>query len=118
MKIIFNQDVSGLGEKFILLELDTFFDQDADQLVPAYCLIEQIPLEEYATLDAYKETHHNLLRFYRQRHWTYCEHAIEKLMGKWNGEVDSFYSNLLERVQQHKANPPAADWTGYINRTV
>jgi hypothetical protein len=38
-------------------------------------------------------------------------------MGKWNGEVDSFYSNLLERVQQYKANPPDADWTGYINQT-
>lgn len=117
MKIIFNQDVSKLGDKFILLELDTFFDQAADQLVPAYCLIEQIPMEEYTTLDAYKETHHNLLQYYRQRHWTYCEHAIEKLMGKWNGEVDTFYSNLLERVQQHKQNPPDDQWTGYINKT-
>jgi hypothetical protein len=118
MKIIFNQDLDKFSDEFILLELDTFFDQEKNQLASAYCLIEQIPMDEYATLEAYKETHHNLLRFYRQKHWTYCEHAIEKLMGKWNGEVDTFYSNLLERIQQHKQNPPAADWTGYINQAV
>ena len=118
MKIIFNQDVSRLGDKFILLELDSFIDQEKNQLVPAYCLIEQIPMDEYATLEAYKETHHNLLCYYRQRHWTYCEHAIEKLMGKWNGELDSFYSNLLERIQQHQASPPDDQWTGYIEKTI
>jgi hypothetical protein len=34
------------------------------------------------------------------------------LRSKWNGELDSFYSDLLLRVQAHKQNPPDADWTG------
>ena len=118
MKIIFNPNIDDLDKKFILLELDTFFDPVTQKLAPAYCLIEQIPVEQYVSLAAYQETHSNLLRYYRQRHWTYCEHAIEKLMGHWNGEVDSFYSNLLERVQYYQMNPPDDDWTGYINQKV
>jgi hypothetical protein len=33
-------------------------------------------------------------------------------MGKWNGELDTFYSDLLLRVQDHQQNPPADNWTG------
>jgi len=39
-------------------------------------------------------------------------------VGRWNGELDSFYSNLLERVQTHQATPPGDYWTGYLVKTV
>jgi hypothetical protein len=35
-------------------------------------------------------------------------------MGKWNGEVDSFYSNLLSRVLEYKETPPDDSWDGAI----
>jgi len=33
-------------------------------------------------------------------------------MGKWNGELDSFYTDLLKRVMSYKENEPPEDWTG------
>jgi hypothetical protein len=45
-------------------------------------------------------------------------HAIQGLTGKWNGELDSFYSNLLQRVENCQTNPPGEEWTGFIDRTV
>jgi hypothetical protein len=75
-------------------------------------VIEKIPLADFDKLEAYKKVHADLVENYRRREWTYCEHAIEGLMGKWNGELDSFYSDLLLRVKSHQQTPPAADWTG------
>ena len=45
-----------------------------------------------------------------QQQWNYCEQAIQGLIGKWAGELDSFYTDLLQRVVHFKQNPPAEDW--------
>jgi hypothetical protein len=75
-------------------------------------VVEKIALSDFDKLEAYRKVHSDLLANYRAREWTYCEHAIEGLMGKWNGELDSFYSDLLLRVQAHRQNPPDVNWTG------
>jgi hypothetical protein len=33
-------------------------------------------------------------------------------MGKWNSELDSFYSDLLLRVQAYRQTPPGDEWDG------
>ena len=73
---------------------------------------EKIPLTDFDKLAAYKKVHADLLENYRRREWTYCEHAIDYLMGKWNGELDTFYTDLLQRVIAFKQTPPAEDWDG------
>ena len=37
---------------------------------------------------------------------------MEGLMGKWNGELDSFYTDLLKRVMNYKENEPPEEWDG------
>jgi hypothetical protein len=37
-------------------------------------------------------------------------------MGKWNGELDTFYSDLLARVIKFKENEPPEDWNGTLLR--
>jgi hypothetical protein len=82
----------------------------------AYCVVEKIPLTEFTTLDAYKKIHSDLVQYYKQRQWEYCENAIEGLMGRWNGELDTFYTDLLRRVMGYKENEPPADWDGTLLR--
>jgi hypothetical protein len=41
-----------------------------------------------------------------KQQWNYCEQAIQGLMGKWGGELDTFYTDLLQRVMNFKENPP------------
>lgn len=113
MNIIFGDVIKEIPDSFTVLELDTFRTPD-NQLQTAYCVVETIPLSEFATLEDYKKIHADLVKFYREQHWNYCEHAIEGLMGRWNGELDSFYTTLLSRVMNFKENPPADDWDGII----
>ena len=56
----------------------------------------------------------DLLDAYRKQHWNYCEQAITGLMGRWGGELDTFYIDLLNRVNQHKENGVPEDWNAVI----
>jgi hypothetical protein len=62
-------------------------------------------------MESYKKIHADLIDAYGNRHWHYCEQAIAGLMGKWSGELDTFYTDLLTRVNQYKENGVPYDWT-------
>ena len=109
MNIIFGDSIKDIPDSYTVLELDTFKTPNGARSV-AYCVVEKIPLAEFSKLDAYQKVHADLIENYRRCEWTYCEHAIEGLMGKWNGELDSFYVDLLQRVLNYKQTPPAEDW--------
>ena len=112
MHIIFGDAVKEIPDSFTILELDTFRRVSENEIVSAYCVVEKIPLTEFTTLDAHKKIHADLIKYYKQRHWDYCEQAIAGLMGKWNGELDTFYVDLLNRVTGFKTNEPPRDWDG------
>ena len=116
MHIIFGSTIKEIPNSFTVLELDTFRMVKENRTDTAYCVVEKIPLTEFTMLDAYKKIHADLVRYYRQRQWEYCENAIEGLMGKWNGELDTFYTDLLARVIKFKQNEPPADWDGTLLR--
>jgi hypothetical protein len=111
MNIIFGDSVNNIPDGYTVLELDTFKSADGTKST-AYCVVEKIPLSDFDKLDAYKKVHSDLITYYQQQEWNYCEHAIEGLMGKWNGELDSFYLDLLSRVIEYKQNPPDHTWDG------
>ena len=112
MNIIFGDAIKNIPEHFIVLELDTFRSPAGNKTATAYCLVESVALDEFATLESYKKIHADLIKYYKQRQWNYCESAIQGLMGRWRGEVDSFYQDLLARVVAYKQNEPEADWDG------
>lgn len=117
MNIIFGDNVADLArQKYTVLELDTFLIKD--QSATAYAVVQQIPLQEMAALDRYQELHTNLMIEYRKRNWKYCEDAIGHLQGRWNGELDTFYSDLLNRVQDLKSQSLTDSWTGIIIKSV
>lgn len=114
MHIIFGDSVTELPDTFTILELDTFKVSTSDEVVTAYCVVEKIPLTEFPLLEAHKKVHEDLIKAYRGQHWNYCEQAIGSLTGKWNGELDTFYSSLLERIQDLKETTLPEDWDGVL----
>jgi hypothetical protein len=77
-------------------------------------VVEKIPVTEMAVSDSWKKIHADLIRYYKEREWTFCEHAIEGLVGKWNGELDTFYTDMLKRVLEYKVTPPDESWDGVL----
>ena len=109
MKIIFGDSIKYIPDSFTCLELDSFRVLGGDA-VPTWCVVEKVPLNEFPLLEAHKKIHADIIRYYREQQWNYCELAIQGMMGKWSGELDSFYTDLLQRVLNFKQNTPAQDW--------
>ena len=115
MNIIFGDSINNIVGNFTCLELDTFRMPNGD-IMPTWCVVEKIGLNEFPLLDAHKKIHADLIQYYRDRQWNYCERAIQGLMGKWGGELDTFYTDLLQRVMAFKENEPSSDWDGILSR--
>jgi len=114
MNIIFGDSINTIPDHSIVLELDTFRTANSDRTITAYCLVEKMALDEFATMESYKKIHADLIDAYRNQHWNYCEQAIEGLTGKWSGELDTFYLDLLARVKKNRHHGVPEDWTAVI----
>ena len=112
--VVGKENVVGLEDRYVILEMDRFKVLNKDQIVDTYCLIENVPLHEIPFVTDFKNLHENLIHSYRKKNWDYCEDAIEKLRGKWNKEVDSFYDNLLERIGELKTQELDQQWDGVV----
>jgi acyl carrier protein phosphodiesterase len=62
------------------------------------------------------ELHNLLIEHYKQQDWDSCQTTIDQLLGRWEGEVDSFYSDLLSRVDNLKNTTVSNDWSPVIYR--
>ena len=117
MNIILGEEqANSLREKYTVLELDTF--RIGDSLpIKSYAVIENIPIPEMFNLESMADLHATMIEQYHQRNWKFCLDALEHLMGRWNGEIDTFYHDLLSRIEKVKDQNLDSDWTGYIERS-
>lgn len=114
MYIIFGDAAPALGKSYTLLELDTICRPPDRVPVTAWCVIDQVSLEEFPVLAQYTQLHQDLMTAYKNQQWSVCEQAIQSLMGRWNGVVDSFYTDLQHRIDACKNQPADPDWNGYL----
>lgn len=97
MQIIFDTKlVNELNEKYAVLELDTVMQPMMSNPLTLYAVIEHITLDDILQLDSLKELHKQMMFHYKSGEWHLVPHAIEPLMGKWNGELDTFYQEVLD----------------------
>jgi len=117
MNIIFGQSaLDSVDEKYVVLELDTIRISGTNDPLTAYCVLDQLPITEIVTLDQYRSLHANLMKNYRLKNWKFCRDAISHLHGQWNKQVDSFYENLLTRLDEFESNDPGSDWDAIVDR--
>ena len=117
MKVIFGSaQAEIISDRMTVLELDTFFQPGLPEPVTAYAVIDNtaIPLQEIPVLENFVELHNNLMAEYRKRNWNYVEQAIEHLQGRWKCELDSFYKEMLERVNKLKDIDLPENWNGIV----
>jgi len=117
MNIMFEESITDeVREKYTLLELDTFYFADTNITSAAYCLVETIPIQEMINVERFINLHSNLIKNYRLKNWKFCEDALEHLVGKWNGELDTFYNTILDRIIEYKNQKLDENWNGIITR--
>jgi hypothetical protein len=115
MNIIFKNNAKEIQEKYTVLDLDSFSSPDGS-IQTACCVIENIPIMELSQTAGLKQLHADLIQNYGQKNWDYCEQAIEHLMGKWGGEIDTFYLELKTRIARLKTLDLDDNWSPVISK--
>lgn len=108
--ILGEQNAQAVSDKYVVLELDKFQTADQDAPISAFCVIENVPIDELAQVDRYRDLHQQMIKNYRAANWKFCEDALEHLRGRWNGEVDSFYDVMTLRIQQQQQSADPDQW--------
>ena len=116
MHIIFKNTIADIEEKYTVLDLDTFRLPDGS-LHTACCVVENMPIMELSKASHLKDLHSDLIKEYGNKNWNFCEQALDHLMGKWGGELDSFYSDLKTRIENLKNMTLDDTWSPVIDRT-
>ena len=107
MNIIFGREnAEKLREKYTVLDLEKLVVEGKD--VEVFCLIpaEKIALPDLPQLEQWINLHNDFLNGYHKKEWNYCRQCIEHLMGKFGGEVDTFYEEILKRIDTAEAVNP------------
>jgi hypothetical protein len=99
MHIILGEEAAArLRENYTVLELETFEYQGKQ--VPSYCVIdsEALPVLELSLLEQFKTLHSEFIKEYNKENYKFCVDAAEHLKGRFGGELDSFYEEILDRI--------------------
>lgn len=98
MHIVLTQAVATeLRKKYTLLELDSM--PHPDGLIPAFCVlpVEKIVME-MSSLATNVALHEQLIDAIKANNTTLANELCGMLTGKFGGEVDSFYSEIIHRI--------------------
>ena len=115
MNVVFGEEQRAkLGDKYITLRLDKVGVKDELEPTQLYAVIgaDAIPLGEMPTLDKTIDLHEKLINNYLLQNWDFCGQALEHLMGKFGGEIDSFYAIMAQRITEYRLNGLPAGWDG------
>jgi hypothetical protein len=100
VEIIFGREnAEELRKKYTVLDLETITAEDSTQ-IEVFCLIpaDKISIADLPTLGQWTKLHDEFLHGYQTKQYDYCRQCIEHLMGKFGGEVDTFYEEILRRI--------------------
>ena len=111
MQIIFGDSVDLVKERFTVVELDTFQTGQPGQTITAWCVLNDIPLMELPAIPHLKKLHDDMIEQYKQQNFQFCLQAIEKLRGHWDGQLDTFYNDIEQRINVMIDCPPTQPLT-------
>ena len=98
MQMIFNRTLAEeLANRYIVLELEPHIVQDV--VLETFCVVEgeKIPLTEVTMLEHWKKLHKEFVQANKDKNGKLCRDLAEHLVGKFGGEVDSFYEIVVGR---------------------
>lgn len=117
MNIIFDtENIEAIRSNNVVLELDTFYFSQLDKTATAYCVVDNIKLTDFNKIEQNQQLHAELIEAYKRKDFKLCQDLLEHLFGAFNGEVDSFYTEMQQRVHQLKNSELDADWNGALIR--
>jgi hypothetical protein len=99
MQLIFGKDVAEkLQERYTVLELETL--EVEGKMLEVFCVVpaEKIALTEITTIEHSTKLHNEFVNALKRKDYKICQDLSVHLIGRFGGEVDSFYEEILKRI--------------------
>lgn len=99
MQLIFDRSIAeDLQKNHTVLELETVTKDGVT--LDVFCLIpvEKIALTEMAQLQHNTKLHTEFIKAYKNSDHQLCNGLYPHLIGKFGGEVDTFYYEIVQRI--------------------
>ena len=117
MNIIFGKEnATRMADKYTVLELDTIKLSENSLIITAYCIVDDMEFDQIPMIESMQNLHQDLIVKYQSKNWTTCLEIIKRLQGFWNGELDSYYTTLQQRVENLLEDPPGPEWSPVIQK--
>jgi adenylate cyclase len=108
---------SRLDGQYFTLELDCIAVKGKKEGVNIHTVFYNPPDNRRAEWDSAKQTHDEMLAYYRNQQWNKAIKAVESLKGKFDGQMDHYYELWLERIQDMASAGLPPDWDGVYRAT-
>jgi hypothetical protein len=99
MQIIFSREVAEeLRKQHTVLELETIVKDGVT--IDAYCVVpaDRINLAELSQLEHNCKLHQAFVDAYKIKDFKICNDLFPHILGKFGGEVDTFYQEIVQRI--------------------
>ncbi len=100
MHIVYGKEQADrLKEKYTVLELDTVKVEEVDKNLTLYAVVdtEKLGVIDLPQLAQWVKLHEDLIRNLKKKDKNFCLQAVEHLLGKFGGDIDSFYEHVKGR---------------------
>lgn len=100
MHIVYGKEQANrLKEKYTVLELDTVKVEEVDKNLTLFAVVdtEKLGVIDLPQLAQWVKLHEDLIRNLKKKDKNFCLQAVEHLLGKFGGDIDSFYEHVKGR---------------------
>jgi len=101
MQIIFGKDnAEKLKERYLVLELEEFDPLGDGRILETFCVVpaEKVAFTEVAQLEHSKKLHNDFVSALKRKDYKICRDLYVHMVGRFGGELDSFYEEILKRI--------------------
>jgi len=100
MNIIWETPTDEMHERYLILELEPHNIEG--EMKDTWCVIEadKISMGELTMIEHWKKLHNDFVQANRNKDAKLCTDLKEHLIGKFAGEMDTFYEEICKRHNQ------------------
>ena len=106
-----------VADEYFTLELDCIAVKGKTEGVTIYTVFYNPDAGAMAEWILARDRHNEMLKHYRNQDWNIAANLVNELKGEFDGQMDNYYDQWLERIDEMRGANLPADWDGVFRAT-
>jgi len=106
-----------VADEYFTIELDCIAVKGKTEGVTIYTVFYNPDAGAMAEWILARDRHNEMLKHYRNQDWNIAANLVNELKGEFDGQMDNYYDQWLERIDEMRGANLPADWDGVFRAT-